>query len=176
MDSYPPQKSMRQAVQTTPHANHYHNKGLREYAEAFPCARLVAPAAAIPRLEQVTSLSFTASDELVVELPDGVELLEPDGLKTGENWLRVRGKESTAWIVVDAFCGPQASRSGSDESQLLTTFPKHGLGDRDRYVGWVERQIQRDRPKSLLPCYGHSIHDAALPEKLLGLVSNQLSP
>lgn len=152
--------------------NHYHNKAVREYAEAFPAARLAAPAAAIPRLEQVTGLEFDASDDLAAVLPAGAALLEPDGLKTGENWLRVRQKKNTAWMVVDAFCGPQAS--GPDEPQLLKTFPRYGVGDMDHYIAWVDRQVRRDKPTSLLPCHGRSIHDADLPEKLLSLVSDGL--
>lgn len=151
--------------------NHYHNMAMREYAAAFPNARLLASAAAIPRLKKVTRLSFTAADVLADELPRGVALLEPEGLKTGEAWLRVREKKTTAWIVVDAFCGPP---SGAGGPGLLKTFPKFGVGDRDRYVAWVERQIRRDKPTSLLPCHGRSVHDAALPEKLLDLVANRL--
>ena len=143
--------------------NHYHNKGLREYADAFPAARLVAPAAAIPRLEKVTGLSFAPADALAGDLPDGVTLLEPQGLKTGENWLLVREKNAAAWIVVDAFCGPPGSGSGSNEPQILKTFPRYGLADRDRYAAWVERQLRTDQPASLLPCHGRSIHDPLLP-------------
>ena len=151
--------------------NHYHNMAMREYAAAFPAARLLAPAAAIPRLKKVTRLSFTAADVLADELPRGVALLEPEGLKTGEAWLRVREKKTTAWIVVDAFCGPSPGAGGPG---LLKTFPKFGVGDRDRYVAWVERQIRRDKPTSLLTCHGRSVHDAALPEKLIDLVANRL--
>ncbi len=151
--------------------NHYHNMAIREYAAAFPAARLVAPAATIPRLEKVTGLSFADADALGSDLPRGVTLLQPDGLKTGEAWLRVRDRKTTAWIVVDAFCGPQ---SGGRGPGLLKTFPKYGLGDRDSYVAWVQRQIRRDKPTSLLPCHGRSVHAPALPESLLDLVSNRL--
>ena len=151
--------------------NHYHNMAVREYAAAFLNARLLAPAAAIPRLKKVTGLSFAAADALADELPRGAALLAPEGLKTGEAWLRVREKKTTAWIVVDAFCGPPSGAGGPD---LLKTFPKFGVGDRDRYVAWVERQIRRDKPTSLLTCHGRSVHDAALPDKLLDLVANRL--
>ena len=151
--------------------NHYHNMALQEYAAAFPDARLLAPAAAIPRLKKVTGLPFAAAGALANNLPRGAALLEPNGLKTGEAWLRVREKKTTAWIVVDAFCGPP---SGTGGPGLLKTFPKYGVGDRDRYVAWVEQQIRQDKPTSLLACHGRSVHDAALREELLDLVLNRL--
>ena len=38
--------------------NHYHNKGLIEYVEAFPNAKLVCSDKARPRLEKQTGLNF----------------------------------------------------------------------------------------------------------------------
>jgi len=150
--------------------NHYHNKGLCLYSEAFPSAKLVAAAAAIPRLKKVTGLSFAPVNELVGKLPDNITLLEPEGLKTGENWLRIREKEKTAWIVVDAFRGAETPQSEPTAPQLLKNFPKYGLADRGRYVKWGEQQVRLDRPTTLLSCHGQAIHDAMLPEKLLDLI------
>ena len=38
--------------------NHYHNKGLAEYAEAFPDAKLICSEHAKPRLEKQTRMTF----------------------------------------------------------------------------------------------------------------------
>lgn len=147
--------------------NHYHNKGLSEYATHYPKARLIAPPASRPRLEKITGLAFDDLDALRDKLPDGVRIVSPVGLKTGEVWLIT----ATGWLVVDAFAGP----SGQDPSpSLLGTFPKFGVGDRARYADWVRESITSELPHTLVPCHGDIIHDPDLPEKLTDLVNREL--
>ena len=113
--------------------NHYHNLALEEYSAAYPNAGLIAPAGAIPRLEEVTGLSFSTPNELVAEMQDTMSLLAPEGLKTGENWVRVKSQDSTAWIVGDAFCGADMYGDAVGP-ELLKPFPTYGLGDKDQYL------------------------------------------
>ncbi len=153
--------------------NHYHNMGLVNYSEAFPDAKLVAPPGAIPRLKDVTGLTFDEPDELASALPDNFSLLETEGLKTGESWIRVQSKSSTAWIVVDAFCGPDVN-GGEDGPDLLKTFPKFGLGDRDTYLPWLEKRLQEDQPDTLIPCHGHAVQSVELCEQIRTLVKARL--
>ncbi len=151
--------------------NHYHNKGLQEYAVAFPNARLFASPMASPRLTKITGLSFADTDLLSKDLPKIMDVLEPEGLKTGECWIRVRGRSELAWLVTDAFCGPSKANGMAVHAELLKTFPKYGLADRSAYTDWATEQIKHDHPTMLLTCHGSSVQNEALGSQLLKLVS-----
>ncbi len=153
--------------------NHYHNLGLPSYSAAFPDAKLVAPPGAIPRLQDVTGLTFGEPHELASALPDNMRLLETEGLKTGESWIRVQSNGHTAWIVVDAFCGPDVN-GGEDGPDLLKTFPKFGLGDSDTYLPWLEKRLQDDQPDTLIPCHGRAVQSAELCAQIRTLVKARL--
>ncbi|MEP3278016.1 MAG: hypothetical protein ABJN26_01465 [Stappiaceae bacterium] len=155
--------------------NHYHNKGLIEYSEAFPEATLCAPERATPRLEKQTGLSFEPLDNVKTELPDTVQIIEPRGLKTGEIWLRAQSEDQLAWLVVDAFCGSKGSMTGvSDTPGMLGTFPSFGIADKPVYKSWVEKQIEADQPTSIIPCHGQMVGADNLAGKLLALVGDKL--
>ncbi|MCP5081226.1 MAG: hypothetical protein GY948_05965 [Alphaproteobacteria bacterium] len=153
--------------------NHYHNLGLEEYSHAYPEAKLIAPTGAIPRLKEVTGLSFAGPDDLALALPENTTLLDTVGLKTGESWVRVQTNGSTAWIVADAFCGPDLY-GGTDGPELLKPFPKFGLGDKDQYLPWLERQLTQDLPDTLIPCHGNAVQSPSLCEQVLNLVKERL--
>lgn len=153
--------------------NHYHHKGVAEYAEAFPEARLCAPEAAGARLAKVTGLDFEALDDLKAALADDMALIATEGLKTGEVWLRAQGPAHVAWLVVDAFNGPKGE-AVSSEPGLLGPFPKFGVGERDVYRKWAERQIGADNPTMIVPCHGAVVCDPNLPAKLLKLVTEKI--
>ncbi len=152
--------------------NHYHNKGLAEYAEAFPDTILCAPAAAAPRLRKITGLEPNDLESLKKELPRDIKFIETDGLKTGEVWLRLSAGGRTTWFVVDAFSGPKAGKSGgvTDAPEMLKTFPNFGVADRKVYAAWVTARIHQDKPDTLVPCHGTIVRAPDLPEKLEALV------
>lgn len=153
--------------------NHYHNKGLAEYVEAFPDAALCAPEAAIPRLNRITGLTPETLDRLFPLLDDNVEILQPEGLKTGEIWIRIGNGTTTGWLVVDAFSGPGPDTSGlpSTLPQMLKTFPNFGVGDRTAYTTWAKARLRTDQPQCLGPCHGAIVQAPDLPEKLLALIA-----
>ncbi len=153
--------------------NHYHNMGLVNYSEVFHDAKLVAPPGAIPRLQDVTGLTFGEPHELTSALPDNIHLLETEGLKTGESWIRVQSNGNIAWIVVDAFCGPDVNGS-EDGPDLLKTFPKFGLGDRNIYLPWLEGRLQEDQPNTLIPCHGRAVQSSELCAQIRTLVKARL--
>lgn len=146
--------------------NHYHNKGLNEYAQAFLDASFCAPQVAISRLQKVTELEFQTLEKLEALLPKDVSFLVPEGLKTGEVWLRIKTSAATAWLVVDAFAGSKSA----DQPELLKTFPNYGVGDKKAYATWVRNQIEKDQPEILVPCHGSVIRSNSLPEQLNQLV------
>lgn len=152
--------------------NHYHNKALNEYSQAFPDAAIVAPPAAHDRLVRVTGLRFDDLTELKRTLPQSTKILTTVGLKTGEIWLRIKTQADIAWIVVDAFCTRVAITKPSDASApaLLGTFPKMGVADKQIYGDWVRKQIALDQPSIVIPCHGLVMRAAALPLRLEALI------
>lgn len=152
--------------------NHYHNKALQEYAEAFPAAKMITSSGAMPRLEKITGLKFDDLDTLTALLPDTVEVLHPVGLKTGEVWLRMESDGTVAWVVVDAFCTTKENSKApiSDTPQLLGTFPKFGVADSTVYRQWVIGQLERDTISMVAPCHGSIIKSDALNAKLMDLM------
>ena len=147
--------------------NHYHNKGLGEYAGRFPGARLVAPEASRPRLQKVTGLKFEDLEALEPDMPDGARIVTPAGLKTGEIWIVT----VTGWVVVDAFAG---STGGDPSPRLLSTFPRYGVADKTKYSRWVEDFIGSNPPQTLVPCHGDIVHDPELRTKLTDLVEQEI--
>lgn len=152
--------------------NHYHNKALGAYREAFPKAKLCASDKAAPRLREVTGLAVEGLENLAVLLPAGVAFVEPEGLKTGEVWLRISAGKRTSWLVVDAFCGPQlrGGEKESDRPEILKPFPTYGTGNKSAYAAWVQSQIRTDKPEILVPCHGAVLRATDLPAKLEALV------
>ena len=153
--------------------NHYHNKAMAEYAHAFPEASIVAPPDAQERLTRVTGLEFDDLTGLRRVLPQHVKLLVPQGLKTGECWLRVKTQTGIAWVVVDAFYARANNQKALEVAvpEMLGTFPKMGIADKQTYGAWVQAQIERDQPTIVVPCHGSLIRSALLPKRLAALVA-----
>jgi len=154
--------------------NHYHNKAITEFTAAFPNAIFCASQYAVPRLKKITGLVAQDPQALVSALPGNMKLLEPEGLKTGELWLRVDTDNTIAWLVVDAFCGPKISGNDAVEQhpELLKPFPKFGVGDRDIYGNWAKEQIRSDNPQNVVPCHGAILSSITLALELSELVDS----
>ncbi|MBM7069826.1 hypothetical protein [Actibacterium sp. 188UL27-1] len=141
--------------------NHYHNKALAEYAELFPEAALLCGPAAQPRLTKITGLTFAGLGDLGAVLPSDIDLVETQGLKTGEVWLVVQGSSGWAWILGDAFCGPKsAPHRVVDAAEMLGTFPNYAVKDRTVYLNWIEAQLEAGAPSMIVPCHGALIRRA----------------
>ena len=154
--------------------NHFHHKGLDDFIQVFPKAKLYAPEAAIDRLRGQNDLSYNALSKLVKLLPKDAAVIETEGLKTGEVWVRFKKARTTAWLVIDAFCGPKAAAGGKPASkpELLNPFPTYGVGDKDKYSAWAKQQIKQDKPRLLLPCHGSLVKSSTLPKDLTNLVDS----
>lgn len=155
--------------------NHYHNKGLMEYTSAFPDAHLCCSSAAKTRLQKITRLEFEGLEKLAGDLPDGLGVLEPDGLKTGEIWITARTDHQVAWIMADTFSGPK-SKPGhiADKVQLLGTFPKFGIADKQSYSAWLKNRLSKESPSLLIPCHGSMIRSPRLADDLKNALENAL--
>lgn len=137
--------------------NHYHNKGISEHVETFGDADLVCSEAARPRLEKLTGQEFGSLSTLAEALPPTVELVEPEGLKTGEVWMIVRSKSDVVWIVTDAFCGTMEKDEATAQVGFLKTFPKYGLKDKVRFSDWVSARLEKETPTMIIPCHGEIV-------------------
>lgn len=152
--------------------NHYHNKGLQENVDAFPDASLVCSAAAEPRLRKITGLNFSPLAALGARLPEGCDFLEPEGLKTGEVWVRIKSKE-TALIVTDAFSAellPFGEYAGAPS--LLGTFPTYGVRDLAQFRTWTLSLFEKSAPTLLLCCHGSPVKAKALRKQLSDLLTD----
>ncbi|MEP3848031.1 MAG: hypothetical protein ABJM43_22045 [Paracoccaceae bacterium] len=153
--------------------NHYHNKGLNAHAEIFSNVTLYCSSLAHPRLKKMTGLTFDPLDRLRERLPDGLTLHEPDGLKTGETWLRAKSNIDCALAVTDAFSSAHLpSGSYADCVSLLGTFPRYGVKDAGSYKTWATEFLTATAPSILLPCHGAPVKSADLNTQLIDLVEN----
>ncbi|WP_298963588.1 hypothetical protein [uncultured Roseibium sp.] len=150
--------------------NHYHNKAVPEHIGAYPHAKPVCSENARPRLEKITGTPFGSLSALAEALPDHITLLEPDGLKTGEVWLRVKGDGGVAWVVTDAFCGVSDKNTPEPALGFLKTFPKYGLADKEMFSAWVQECLEHETPNMIIPCHGGIARGTDLKADILGLL------
>lgn len=143
--------------------NHFHNKGLAEYTNAFPDAVPVCSERARPRLEKQTGLSFGKLHPLGELLPDNGQIVEPDGLKTGEVWLTMQTGEETVWVVCDAFKGASGKTVAEGvRIELLGTFPTYGVKNMGLYATWVKARLIAQPPTLVVPCHGGLVRSETL--------------
>ncbi len=149
--------------------NHYHNKGAKDATLRFPNAQFCAPTNAISRLEKVTGLSINALNDLEMQLPKNITIVEPVGLKTGEVWFCIEEGRNKALIVVDAFCGPKILKNKKENGtpQLLKTFPSYGVEGREKYQEWANDFVSLYSPNVLIPCHGDICRGDDLEQELL---------
>ncbi len=170
------------AVQAEPGAvsmifapNHYHNKGLKPYSDLLPDATLVCSDLAKPRLRKQTGLDFASMDVLNAALPENMQLLQPEGLKTGEVWLQVQHGQRVAWLVTDAFSGaPRPEGEFNTAPTMLGTFPKFGIKHARTYRDWLEKRISVQPPTHLLPCHGSLVQNASLGAALITVLEDSI--
>jgi len=162
----------RSAIRFVLAPNHYHNKGLADFSNNFPKAKILASELARKRLKDQTGLKFGELSALAALLQKKHTLLEPKGLKTGEIWLRHKTPNLTAWVVTDAFCGPKMDKGAAEAAkpELLKTFPNFGVADKSAYCEWVQAQLEADKPQLLIPCHGKTLRSAKLTASLAALI------
>lgn len=147
--------------------NHYHHRGVADHVQRYPNAQIVCSLKAKPRLDKQTGLKFDGLDALIKHLPKEIEILEPEGLKTGEIWLNIKDKNSPAWVVCDAFSTNSPNANGfAKQPDMLGTFPKYGVRDQSVYVPWVRKQLSRTAPSILIPCHGAPVQTSDLSVSL----------
>ena len=152
--------------------NHYHHKGINEYAERFPEAKLACSNRARPRLEKQTGQTFSSITDLASDLADCSRILEPEGLKTGEVWIEIDTGSERLWVVTDAFRGPKESRGYGDRPRRTAGYIPE---IRYRQPGPVSRVgLYPDRscapPTMIVPCHGSITTSPSIGAEALALI------
>ena len=150
--------------------NHYHNMGLSEHVDAYPEADCVCSRGAKPRLENVTGLAFADLAALAKALPDHANLIEPEGLKTGEVWVCLKVQDEVVWFVTDAFCGVQEKSDAEPTVGFLKPFPTYGLRDKAAFTAWVRNRLDLEEPTVIVPCHGEIIRGKDLKRDICALL------
>lgn len=152
--------------------NHYHHKGLKEYADAFPNAKIVCSDGARPRLEKQAGLTFERLGQLEALLPESCDFAEPVGLKTGEVWLVIMAEQERLWIVCDSFKGPKGKVGHVGRTvEMLGTFPTYGIKDKVAYAAWLRDRSAADEPTMIIPCHGSMVRSEHLATDVVSLLA-----
>lgn len=165
--------------------NHYHNLGLKPFCKRYPAAMAVSSDEARPRLVKQTSLPVGSLEALTERLPPGVSILQPEGLKQGEVWLRFETPQGIVWAVCDAFFNVMPVPTsvfggflwltqGAPGLRIGGTFLAVGIRDKQRYSGWLHAQLLADRPIGLLPAHGNPVFAQDLSDQLAEIVRRRV--
>jgi hypothetical protein len=165
--------------------NHFHHLGMCSWLSRYPKARAFASDIGRPRIEKKTGLALSPLREVSHELPSHVTVLQPEGNKAGEVWLRVECREGIAWVVCDAFFNIAQLAGGISSLpfrlsgtapglRIGGTLPLLHLSDKHAYKDWVLKQLQVDRPNVLVPSHGDVARGTDLSERLTRLVQERL--
>jgi len=164
--------------------NHFHHLGLPEWTQRHPEAIVVASDASRKRLaKKQPNVAFEPLAR--VPLPKGVTFLEPEGMKTGETWLRIETSAGVTWVVSDAFFDVSRPVSGLSGFGLRatgtipglrigSTFLWLALEDKKRYGAWLLDRLNVDRPKTLVVGHGEPVSGDDLGDRLRALVQQRV--
>lgn len=165
--------------------NHFHHLGLGEHRERYPEAAVVTSAVAAPRLQKQTGLDVASCDEARERLPDGAELVETEGTRSGETWLSVQTRRGTAWVVSDAFFnlpsvpgnlfGLALRLTGTGPGlRIGRTYTTLAVGDKRAYRSWLSGMLEAAPPTLLVPGHGDIVEGPDLGERLRTLAAERL--
>ncbi|MCA9668333.1 MAG: hypothetical protein KC503_22235 [Myxococcales bacterium] len=161
--------------------NHFHNLGVPKMLARYPEAKVVSSDVARPRLEKKLSCAIDGLEPLRERLRDGCELLELPGTRNGEVWLAVDGAAGArAWVVCDAFFNVSEHPAGlfgvmcrltrtSRGLQIGRTWNLLALRDKRAYGAWVDLELDRAPPTTLVMSHGEILSAPDLGDTLRAL-------
>ncbi len=167
-----------------PSASWHH--GLKEFGAKCPGAKYVASKPAQEALKTATGLRFeTPWESLRAQVPELVQLLEPEGLKNGELWLRIQTRRGMAWVVPDTIVNfknipsglaalPYWLRGLSPGLRIPFFHKMLAVGDKGLLRSWISERVREDRPAVLVPLRGLPMASPDLPRKLRAFVDGHL--
>lgn len=163
--------------------NHFHNRGLHKYVEAYPGITVVASPAAAPRVARRCGHLVSDPAALRDALPANLSLLVPPATRAGELWLSFDSPGGRAWTVGDAFFNiARTPRTpigfllwllGISPGLRIGASYRWLVRDRAAYRRWLLDTIAAQRPTTLIPCHGDILTDPQLPDRLQRLVERR---
>ena len=161
--------------------NHFHYLGIAPWLERCPRAVPVCGRIALPRLTKKVEVPWTDLEELSAALPEDASVLEPEGTRNGEVWLRV----GSTLIVCDAFFNLPEMPTGAlgifcrltDTAPGLkigSTWKYLALSDRAKYVAWIESVLEHHPPERLVASHGAIAEGTDLADRIRALVRSRL--
>ena len=160
--------------------------GVKDFGSKCPGARYIASKEVHESLASSTGLKFeTPWESLRAKVPELVQILEPEGLKNGEIWLRVQTRRGMAWIVADTLVNYQNIPPGIGGWRFWIRGLGPGLRipmlhkmlaieDKGQLRSWIFERIREDRPAVLVPMHGAPIASPDLPRRLRAFVDDFL--
>ena len=171
--------------------NAWHFLGVKAWQEAFENIVLYASAQAKDKL--IEKGAFTPSDNIQVlqdqqpPLPEGYGLLFPPGHRAGDVWLTKHvGKDNSTWITCDSFLNYERLSNqpvARTMQKLLGAAPGLKmsmvikwliLNDKKAFKEWVLKQLEIDKPTTLIPSHGEVAQDENLKDKIKSMVTSRL--
>ncbi len=140
-----------------------HRADAAVYAERYPNARVVCPAAARDKVEQVVKGHGTCEDELPAA---GVTCTSPPGLKPDELVYEVPVEGGVALVFCDAlfnlphlpgFSGLMAKWMGSTGFFGTTRVGRMFMGNTAAWKGWLQQTAGRDDLRVISVAHGAAI-------------------
>ena len=162
------------------------HSGLKGFGSKCPGAKYVAAADIHEKLISLTGLKFeTPWESLRALIPELVQLLEPDGLKNGEVWLRIQTRRGMAWVVADTLVNYQKIPAGLAGWRYWIRGLGPGLRiplwhkirtieEKGTLRSWIFERIREDKPSVLIPLHGVPISSPDLPRRMRAFVDDFL--
>jgi len=170
--------------------NSFHYMGVNAWRKRFAKHTLYAHKGAIKRLTTKLALDkseICALQETTPPLPNEYCFLFPPGHRAHDAWLKKdNGDNSSLWVTCDSFLNydkvsnqPVArtlqklldAAPGLKISQVVKWLI---LSERKEFKPWVLRQLELDKPTTLIPSHGEVKQCSDLKEQLSSLVAERL--
>jgi hypothetical protein len=112
-------------------------------------------------------------------------VLQPDGLKHGEIWIRIQTRRGMAWVVSSTLvnytnippglAGWRYWIRGLGPGLRIPFLHKMtSIEDKGHLRSWIFERIREDRPSVLIPLHGLPIMSPDLPRRLRAFVDDNL--
>jgi hypothetical protein len=165
--------------------NGFHHLGLASWSQAFPNARIFAPAKASARVakKQPKLRVIEPLEALAPLLADGVRVLDLPGISIGETWITVEAASGPIWYVADS-CFSMETAPASLIPRLLFKwtdsapgFKINGLGlamftkDKPALRKFMLDRLAEQAPSTVITAHGAVVREAGLRERMTGMVN-----
>jgi glyoxylase-like metal-dependent hydrolase (beta-lactamase superfamily II) len=154
--------------------NAFHHLGQAAWRARFPDAISYAPAGALPRLrKKAPEVPFQPVDELTRKLPPNVAVLQPEGMKAPDLFVRATSGGRTVWFTGDLVSNTTAADIGLP-ARLIFGLLGGGSGfrfnrvpaivyvkDRKAWFDSVRAAFEQAPPSVVMPGHGDPVRDDA---------------